>query len=207
VSRHLAPEQFVDLLDGSIVERDVPHLRECDACRAQLASLTTTWQATASAGDVPEPSPLFWDHFSSRVHDAVAAESSAGGTTVSSTVAARRDAGWWYSPWRLAAVASALVIVLLAVLATGVGRGRNETVRGAEPVAVEQTAAAAAPPPIDEDASLALVADLASELDWDTAAELGLAPSGAAERVVVDLTDDERAELRRLLTEAIDSGA
>ena len=30
--------------------------------------------STAAQAEVPEPSPLFWDHFSARVRDAVAAE-------------------------------------------------------------------------------------------------------------------------------------
>jgi len=82
---HLSPEIFVDLLDGSLTEASVPHLAGCHACRQQLAELRGAWQAAESL-EAPEPSPLFWDHFSRRVKEATAT------TTVPSH-------GWWPA-WR-----------------------------------------------------------------------------------------------------------
>src|SRR5436190_4305091 len=70
---HVKPEQFVDLAEGTLPETAVPHLATCGACRRQLADLRAT-MADASSVDAPEPSPLFWDHLSARVHDAVAEE-------------------------------------------------------------------------------------------------------------------------------------
>src|SRR5262249_18925978 len=70
---HLTPDELVDLAEGERPESSAPHLARCAACRAQLAEMRGTWAAAADA-DVPEPSPLFWDHFSQRVHDAVAAD-------------------------------------------------------------------------------------------------------------------------------------
>lgn len=196
MSRHLAPQEFVDLLDGRLAPSELPHLQTCESCRDQLTSLQQTWQA-ASAADVPEPSPLFWDHFSARVHDAVAAEG------------LRRS--WWsrlQPSWRLAALTSALAAVALMF---AIGLRQPSEAPPTAGATVADDAAAGAPPAIavaqEDDEPLALVGDLASELDWDSAAELGWATRGGAERVVVDMTDEERLELQRLLTNAIGSGA
>jgi hypothetical protein len=195
VSRHLAPEQFVDLLDGSRTAADVPHLAECEQCRAELAGLQATWQQ-ARATEVPEPSPLFWDHFSARVHEAVAAEEPR-----------QHRWSWLHPSWRLAAATSAVAaLALVAALTVRQTPAPSEPPRAA---AVERPPAAPAARPftIDDDESLALVADLASELDWETAADAGLTTHEAAERVVVDMTDEEREELQRILTAAISTGA
>jgi hypothetical protein len=70
---HLKPEELVDLAEGTVAEAKVPHLAACAVCRSQLEMLRSM-DARARDFDVPEPSPLFWDHLSSRVHDAIAAE-------------------------------------------------------------------------------------------------------------------------------------
>ena len=55
--------------------------------------------------------------------------------------------------------------------------------------------------PVGEDASLDLLVDLASPLEWDAAVAAGLLMSaGAVDRVVLELTALEREELERLLT-------
>jgi hypothetical protein len=195
VTRHLAPEEFVDLLDGTLVVSDRPHLTECDQCRAQLAELRESWQQAVET-QVPEPSPLFWDHFSARVHEAITAEESA-----------RRRWSWPHLSWRVIAVTSAVAV--LAFVVTLVVRQPAAPSEPPRTAAVESTAAApvAAPFAIEDDEPLALVADLASELDWENTADAGLTTHEAAERVVADLTDEEREELQRLLTDAISSGA
>ena len=70
---HLQPDELVDLAEGTQAEASRPHLAACEACRRRLADLKAMMSAAVDVG-VPEPSPLFWDHFSNRVHDAVAAE-------------------------------------------------------------------------------------------------------------------------------------
>ena len=87
---HLYPDTFVDLLDGTLAASAVPQLASCDTCRQQLANLRVTWQAAADV-EVPEPSPLFWDHLSARVHDAVSAEM-------------QPRAAWWRIDWSWTAV-------------------------------------------------------------------------------------------------------
>ena len=57
---------------------------------------------------------------------------------------------------------------------------------------------------LTDDPSLTLLADLTSDLDWDAASEVGLAPrDGAVEDVVPSLSSEERRELQRLLQEAL----
>ena len=70
---HLNAEQLVDIAEGAQAESSAPHLADCEACRARLHGLRAMMLA-ASGVAVPEPSPLFWDHLSSRVHDAVEAD-------------------------------------------------------------------------------------------------------------------------------------
>src|SRR6266851_8000309 len=70
---HLNADELVDLAEGARPESSAPHLAACPQCRAQLDDLRAMMSAAAGV-DVPEPSPLFWDHFSQRVHDAIAAE-------------------------------------------------------------------------------------------------------------------------------------
>ena len=103
---HLHDDELIDLAESVRSEVSAPHLRSCAACRGKLADLRATL-ASVEAVDVPEPSPLFWDHFSRRLHDAVAAE--APGRT-----------GRAWLPWLLPAAAAASL--LLFVVAPGVWR-------------------------------------------------------------------------------------
>jgi len=70
---HLRPDELIDLAEGTRAESSAAHLAECAVCRLQVAELKAMMSAAADV-DVPEPSPLFWDHFSARVHAAVADE-------------------------------------------------------------------------------------------------------------------------------------
>ena len=54
--------------------------------------------------------------------------------------------------------------------------------------------------------SFRFVADLMGDLDWDAVSELGLAGRGGTDRVVAEMNDGERVELRRLLSEALAGG-
>ena len=58
--------------------------------------------------------------------------------------------------------------------------------------------------PLTDDPSLSVLADLTSDLDWDTATEAGLTlKPGAVDDLVTALNDEERQELRRLLREEL----
>ena len=70
---HMKTGELVDIAEGARTEASAPHLAVCEPCRAQLHDLRAMLSAARDV-DVPEPSPLFWDHLSSRVSDAVAAD-------------------------------------------------------------------------------------------------------------------------------------
>lgn len=74
MSTHLRSQEFVDALDGALAPDRLEHLDGCGACRAELAAMQSVMIDVRPAGGVPDPSPLFWDHFSERVRQATAAD-------------------------------------------------------------------------------------------------------------------------------------
>lgn len=187
---HLTPEELIDLAEGSRSSSSMPHLAECAQCREQLDELRETM--TTIAVDVPEPSPLFWDHLSAQVREAVAADA-----------APRRE---WFGMarrhWGLIAAASAAVVAIAVGITT-----RTPAPVPATTVIVERPAAGVGSAPASEDASFMLLGDLAGGLDWDAVAEAGITMDvGSADTAVTELTAGERTELQRLLQEAM-SGA
>jgi hypothetical protein len=195
---HLTIEELIDLAERTREESSDPHLQSCGLCRHQLAALRSAMSAAADV-EVPEPSPLFWKHLSERVHEAVAAE----GVPPSRFL----DWGWAkaLSSWRGWAVAGVAAAVTIAIYVT--------TPRPSEPLANTQEMSAvppgaeAIPLPVaaaGDDESLALVADLTSQLEPDAFDETGWSShAGAVDEAVVNLTDDERLELQRLLNEEL----
>jgi len=97
----------------------------------------------------------------------------------------------------------------VAVLAVAVMLRTPSPVPSALPAtgSVEQTADAGIPAPEPDDPSLALLADLASDVDWDVAGSDFGAMTGASERSLSELNADERTELHRLLSEALSGGS
>jgi hypothetical protein len=196
---HLNADELVDLAEGARPESSAPHLAACGRCRAQLADLRAMMSAVADV-EAPAPSPLFWDHFSQRVHDAVAAEEPD----------ARLKGSRPFVPRARAFVlellgARAVQTSVVAIAAFVVLFAFNSRVMAPHAPAVAQ------PPPLvardllsdmpEGDASLSLVATLAASLDADTAGESGLAHLGSAEHAVTHMNDSELRELHRLLQE------
>jgi hypothetical protein len=147
--------------------------------------------------DVPEPSPLFWDHLSSRVSEAVAAEDAN----------ARSQSSRYTVPAWLGAAAAVLLAVGLAsrAMAPAPAPPPPSVVTVTPPAAPIADAAVEhfndwAP---EQDPSLTLVASLTDDVDMDTAREAGLAPRGSAEHAVTHMSDAELRELRRLLNEEL----
>jgi len=197
---HLKTGDLVDIAEGTRTEASAPHLAVCEPCRAQLHALRAMLSAARDV-DVPEPSPLFWDHLSSRVIDAVAAEG------------APRTAWLDVTTWRrLLTPAWAVAASMIVVVALGSRLMAPHQLAGVD-------AGSAPPPPpfiadtnastavlgdvASDDASLMLVASLASALDLDAASDAGLAPSGSAEHAVTHMSDSELRELGRLLKEEL----
>jgi hypothetical protein len=67
---HLTPEELLDLAEATrpeVSSKSMSHLAACAVCRDQLADLRAALELVDPADvHVPEPSPLFWEHFSTR---------------------------------------------------------------------------------------------------------------------------------------------
>lgn len=210
--RHLTPREFAELIGGELPARRSAHLEACDACRATACELRETLRG-AAASDVPEPSPLFWDHFSSRVADAIAAETPSAGA----------HAPWLHRPvvaWAASALLAALVLAVVFARALLPGRepptaadaphrqasaASSQTIPSGAAAGGERTPLA----DIDEDTAWALVRAVAEDAPWEAAEAAGVsARAGSAEQLALELTDGERAELARLIeTELKQNGA
>jgi len=212
---HLNTEELVDVAEGSRPEASLPHLAACEPCRTQLRDLRAMMSA-AQEVEVPEPSPLFWDHLSSRVHDAVevgpppARQWGFGLPRRSSRDVAASEGG---EPSRFAFVASrwfqASVVVAAGVL-LAVAVNLRTPAPAALPAVPPSVAVADASVPAEllsdvaaDDASLTLVASLTDQVDLETAREAGLAPRGSADHAIAHLSDSELRELGRLLREEL----
>jgi hypothetical protein len=197
MTRHLSPDELIDLAEGAVAESSAPHLEWCETCTRQLAEMRAMMSA-ASEVAVPEPSPLFWDHFSERVRQAVALEG-----------APRRASRWeqWFRPRMVLPVSAAAAAVIIA--AVFVARPDGPPAAGPEAVASSRPAEpseAAVFEPLDAlgDSPLSLVADLTAELDWEAVSRLELTThAGGADEAVRELTGGELRELQRLLKEEL----
>ena len=194
---HLKPARLVDLAEGVEAEQSVPHLAECEVCRRALAELRATMAGVSDV--VPEPSPLFWDHLSARVHDAVAEEG--------------RPAcvGWldrWLRPRVIAPVlAGALALAIVALTVRSANAPPAAPIPSSMlPVAV--TAPLPSLPPLEalgasDDPALGLIEDYGTQLGWDDMREemAVITHPGGIDEAVTTLTAEERQELQQLLEE------
>jgi len=189
---HLQPDELIDLAEGTRAESSATHLAECAVCRLQLEELKATMSAAADV-DVPEPSPLFWDHFSARVRQAVDAEG------------APRRSFWTWPRVAIPAVSVATAVLAVAVTLNRGGSG-NTPLPTVVPAPVALPVASVdllADPQSAGDTALTLVAELSSDMDFETARDAGLAARGSAEHAVTHLTGSELRELQRLLQEEL----
>ena len=193
---HLNAGELVDIAEGTRPESAAPHLAACEPCRVQLSGLRAM-MAAAKAIDVPEPSPLFWDHLSSRVSEAVAQDAGPRRSWLSGLPWKRGALG----PVEIMAVAALLIVAVitsraLAPAPIGVAVSPQATVADAG----RELLAELAP---ESDPSLTLVASLTDDVDLETAREAGLTPRGSAEHAVTHMSDGELRELGRLLKEEL----
>jgi len=204
---HLSPAEFVDLVDGTLAASRAAHVESCDDCRTR-AGLVRSMLREAQTVEVPEPSPLFWDHFSDRVRGAVAEERRA-----------RRAAGWfsWSSDVtrRFVPVAAAAAFVVVLVVSAVMTRRAAEA-PGALAARNPASPAAHLVAPADDaalDAANSEVWDVltaaAADMQIEDAREAGMTVRpGAIDRAVQKMAPDELNELGRLLqSELKHSGA
>ena len=197
---HLSEAEFIDLLEDALPPVRRAHIHDCAACRAQAATIgaVVSRLTESGGGSVPEPSPLFWDHLSLRVRDAVA----------EAPRASWRERGWWWpgTAWvtGLASVALAVAlshavlpraplapppaVALRSTSAPAAARARTADI-GAEPT-----------DDIEADEAWALVRSVADQIEWDEAHDAGIsARPDAAERMTLELSTREQSELAHLL--------
>jgi hypothetical protein len=194
---HLRDTEFVDLLDGALPIERMSHVERCQACRERADAFATTVEAVQQK-PVPEPSPLFWEHFSARVRTAIENEPAParGWRQMLSRPSVR---------WSAVATAAALLIA--------VGPWRASPPAPTPSTAGAQFAADSpgrdVPPDqssedLEADEAWALVRSVADELDADEIDAAGVrARPGAVERVASGLSDAERVALAELIQSEI----
>jgi len=199
--KHLSRAELVDFIEASprMPAGRTRHVSTCDECRAEADALRSM-RALAATDEIPEPSPLFWDHFSARVADAVREETPGEDATAWMRWPRAPLATW-------AAAATMAVLVMMTVVwrttlhapapSMGPAMAGAAAGNGTVPLAA---AAAGGEGDVDADEAWAVVRVAAQDLRWEEAHAAGLsAHPGAAEGLALELTADERSELARLL--------
>jgi hypothetical protein len=183
---HLTSEQLVEAAEGVLSAERARHVEQCELCRTNVDTLRAVLSDVGDTSSVPEPSPLFWEHFSRRVREATAAER---------LPAPER---WWQGMWRpviaLGAVAGAIGLAVLL---------RSGSVQ--PPVAVEQAqvAATAGELTVSED-TVDVVTAVVGDLSFDELRAADLVPSrGAVDLAVSSLSAEQQRELMRLVREEL----
>ncbi len=190
---HLSAEQFVHVLEGHAPVEVTAHIEGCEACRILLEEARAAWH-TVAAVDVPEPSPLFWDHLSARIHAEIDQR------PAQPTPSWRP---WWPASWRSRAWGALATVVGVAVVATAL------TMRPSPPIVPDaQAARAIKPSPQSEltsvdavDQQWELMIEVASDVELDHYA-LGLG-TGPVDQAWEELSDEERGEVAAWLREAL----
>ena len=186
---HLTPTELIDALDASLPSARRAHLDTCDRCRNEAHALQALLGDVRQT-EVPEPSPLFWEHFSARVRAAVALE-----------MPSRPPARWF--EWPVVAPLAALALLVLA-LVSAMPSGNDAP--ALQTAAVGSTAGPADSTADSIDSEWALVADLVDE--FAARGDITGLPAGpgVADRAVLQLSVVEQQELMRLLREELRVG-
>jgi hypothetical protein len=187
MSRHLTSHELIDDLDGTLDRPRAAHLDACARCREQAAALSGV-MTELGADEVPEPSPLFWEHFSARVRQ--------------STAEAAAPASGLARVWKPAAAllgACAAGLLLAAVLWWPAGgRPASPDARVAD-ISVED-------PILADDGPWTLIVLAAESVAWDEAADHFPVAPDVADEAVAGLSSAERAEFARLIQADLPGG-
>ena len=172
---HLTADELLDAVEGLLAADRRAHLSACEECQRQLADLSDVLNEAMTVS-VPEPSPLFWQHFSERVSRALDA-----------APAASNGPAWLrWRVWLPITVVAALVIMLIAAVP-----------RHDAGVEIARDSPATLEPGGD---SWVAFAELVGNVDLDTAAAAGMIGNAdVVDRAVLELTAEEQQELTRLL--------
>jgi predicted anti-sigma-YlaC factor YlaD len=183
VTAHLSPAERIDALDATLSSDRQPHLDQCPQCRAEVAALGETARDLRSS-DVPEPSPLFWDHQAARIAEAVAAEPT-------------RPPSWLPRLAWGGAVAAAVVAALIVFVPHRVPSGAATP--GARPV----LAAPEVSTDVESDRAWTLLTTVGGDLDEQAAVDALHPAPDTVDEAVGELDPDERAVLAALLRDGL----
>lgn len=192
---HLSRDALLALVEGAAADADRRHMAACARCREEVESLALVL-ASVRRVDVPEPSPLFWDHLSARVRDAVADEPVPG----PHPRGARDEALPWWRRWGAMAWPAGLGVAAAALVALLVVGPQSPDTPGADTSVASLSADATdvADSPDDGEAWDFLVA-VASTADASAGTDAEPVTPGSAERAVDALSGVERQALAALL--------
>lgn len=180
---HLSHDELVDAVEGMLGPDGRLHLQQCADCRSQAATLGAVLREARDVA-VPEPSPLFWTHLSTRVRDAIAVDEAAP---------ERRSPPWLR--WPVLAPIAALASLIL-VLASALPRTALEPATGAVVTSEPATDLARVGEP-----GWAIVSEIVGSVDLEVAQDAGIVRLGDAERAALQLSAAEQEELVRLMQE------
>jgi hypothetical protein len=192
---HLTPEELIDSRERQLPSARQAHADACGVCRAKLAEIDEVLLDVAAV-DIPEPSPLFWDHLSARIRDRVAHEPLPAPSRENPLA---RLTGW-LTGWS-AAPRWAFAAVLIALCASLGWLGWSELRRdGTAPIAPGLQSMAPETSVEAGDSEWALMMEMAEDVAWDDAegSSLYVRPA-AVDRALIELTEEERDRLIQLM--------
>ena len=184
---HLTDDQAAAIALGEAAAAHEAHAAECATCAARVRACAETLHDVAAL-DVPEPSPLFWTQFANQVTTAIdESNDHRPGTTAPGRA--------WMG------IAAALILAVAALLVST--RSNAPSIQELVETPVADVSLGNLD---DEDEAWAIVQSVASDLRYEEVRDAGIAPrQGTVERAAEELSDDERAELVRLLRAEIDA--
>jgi predicted transcriptional regulator len=185
---HLTEAELVDLMDGVLPDGRRAHIQACAACQARATDIEWALGRAAWA-EVPEPSPLFWNHLSARIHDAVA----------SPEVAAGPERAWWgRAAW--VGLGSLACVVALSISMRGPGAPSPPVVGNVPAATHAANPESLLADDLEADQAWALVRAVADQVAWDDTQDAGISPGPhAAESITLELSTPEQGALADLL--------
>ena len=192
MTKHLSRAEFVDVIESSpaVTPERAQHLEHCEQCRERVATLRSV-RSMATADDMPEPSPLFWDHFSARV-----------AAQLRSEPAPARSPRWSPVPFATWAVAGVVIVLLISTIVWRTTLHAPSPQVPAHMSAPVDLAAMEPADDLDNDEAWAVVRAATADFAWEDAHDAGIsAHPGEVENAALQLNAAERVELERLLDE------
>ena len=184
---HLTAAEFVDLLEGRLGPERARHADSCGACQAQIDGLRDALLRSADLR-VPEPSPLFWEQFASRVQHRIFSSDDLEDRRV------RRPALLWLG----AAAATVLIALSWMRFSTVPGDSTHapSLVRGVDAVADFDD--------WEKEEAWAVIRAAAEQISAEEVDDAGLsAQPGAVDSAMNRLTEKERERLITLIEEEL----